>query len=117
MRPGGAGTGRSVSLEAAEISAFKALGLWFGSCTPLGTARQGHIPRRLENAGDVNIPCLETSLGTASPATVLPLESVKRKASPVSPRAFDVTLMFGNAFYNLLIGRAEIMLEMPAYFV
>lgn len=113
----GAGAGRSVSLEAAEISAFKALGLWFRSCTPLGTARQGHIPRRLENAGDVNVPCLETSLGAASPATVPPLESVKRKASPVSPRAFDATFKFCNASYSLLIGRAQIMLEMPAYFV
>ena len=56
--------------------------------TPLGAARSGHIPGKLENAGDVNVPCLKTSLGAPSPATVPPLESIKREASPASRRAF-----------------------------
>lgn len=53
---------------------------------PLGEARSGHIPEKLENTGDVNVPHLETSLEAAFPATVRP-ESKKLKASPASWQA------------------------------
>lgn len=78
----GAGAGRSDSQRLRRLALTKRSVSGFGSGTPLGASRCGHILGKLENAGDVNVPCLETSLGAASPATVLPLEPIKRKASP-----------------------------------
>lgn len=83
-----AGARRRVKPKATEIGAHKAIGLQFGSGTPLGAERSGHIPGTQENAGYVSEPCLKKSQGAPSPATVRPLESmIKCIVSPASRRA------------------------------
>lgn len=82
------GARRRVKPKATEIGAHKAIGLQFGSGTPLGAERSGHIPGTQENAGYVSEPCLKKSQGAPSPATVRPLESmIKCIVSPASRRA------------------------------
>lgn len=87
-RSGGRGGPGAAGTHAAEVGAPGAVGLGFGSRTPLGAASRGHIPRRLENAANVNVPCSERSLVAASRATVRPPESTKCSAPPAPPRAF-----------------------------
>lgn len=86
------GVGRRQAPTAASAQSRRRLALTrarspgLGSGTPLGEARRGHIPEKLENLAMSTCPT-RTSLEAASPATVRPLESKKRRASPACRRA------------------------------
>lgn len=82
-----AGAERGVSSEAAEIGAHTRELSGFGPGTPLGEARRGHIPGKMDNAGDVNVPHLETSLGAAFPPLLSDPRNLKSAKPPASRTA------------------------------